>query len=246
MIQSLFGSSPASSEPNLLERLKAGIQKTRDGLMEKLEDAVSGRKEIDRTVLQRHTGRIDVTVRGEHDHGQVDAALLQHLLQLEAAHTLHLQVCEQTTAPARVVDGEEILRRGKHGGAQAFQRDEKTQRVANRRIVIDQKNRVLSHSQARSGNAGASIGRRSLKHAPPSVELRPKDSSPPPVASAVNGSTTLVQPPGSVNGGILNGKAISLPHPAYPPVARAAPFIPPIYNSPCRSIKTSALKSPRW
>ncbi len=51
MIQSLFGSSPASSEPNLLERLKAGIQKTRDGLMEKLEDAVSGRKEIDRTVL---------------------------------------------------------------------------------------------------------------------------------------------------------------------------------------------------
>src|SRR5712671_5893217 len=51
MILSLFGSSPASSEPNLLERLKAGIQKTRDGLMEKLEDAVSGRKEIDRTVL---------------------------------------------------------------------------------------------------------------------------------------------------------------------------------------------------
>src|SRR5882724_3235970 len=52
MIQSLFGSSPASSEPNLLERLKAGIQKTRDGVMEKLEDAVSGRKEIDREVLE--------------------------------------------------------------------------------------------------------------------------------------------------------------------------------------------------
>ena len=49
MIQSLFGSTPA--EPNLLERLKAGIQKTRDGLMEKLEDAVGGRKEIDREVL---------------------------------------------------------------------------------------------------------------------------------------------------------------------------------------------------
>ena len=49
MIQSLFG-SPAT-EPNLLERLKAGIQKTRAGLMEKLEDAVSGRKEIDASVL---------------------------------------------------------------------------------------------------------------------------------------------------------------------------------------------------
>jgi fused signal recognition particle receptor len=50
MIQSLFGSAPPS-EPNLLERLKAGIQKTRAGLMEKLEDAVSGRKEIDAAVL---------------------------------------------------------------------------------------------------------------------------------------------------------------------------------------------------
>jgi len=50
MIQSLFGSPPAR-EPNLLERLKAGIQKTRAGLMEKLEDAVSGRKEIDADVL---------------------------------------------------------------------------------------------------------------------------------------------------------------------------------------------------
>src|SRR6266849_6634529 len=52
MIQSLFGSSAAPSEPNLLERLKAGIQKTRTGLMEKLEDAVAGRKEIDADVLE--------------------------------------------------------------------------------------------------------------------------------------------------------------------------------------------------
>src|SRR5438445_11615234 len=52
MIQSLFGSSSAPAEPNLLERLKAGIQKTRTGLMEKLEDAVSGRKEIDAEVLE--------------------------------------------------------------------------------------------------------------------------------------------------------------------------------------------------
>jgi fused signal recognition particle receptor len=51
MIQTLFG-SPVPSEPNLLERLKAGIQKTRAGLMEKLEDAVSGRKEIDAGVLE--------------------------------------------------------------------------------------------------------------------------------------------------------------------------------------------------
>src|SRR6202051_3901153 len=51
MFQSIFG-SPPPSEPNLLDRLKAGVQKTRAGLMEKLEDAVSGRKEIDADVLE--------------------------------------------------------------------------------------------------------------------------------------------------------------------------------------------------
>src|ERR1700733_15021762 len=55
MFQSLFGSSPAPTPegngPSLLDRLKAGIQKTRAGLMEKLEDAVSGRKELDADVL---------------------------------------------------------------------------------------------------------------------------------------------------------------------------------------------------
>jgi fused signal recognition particle receptor len=51
MFKTLFGSAP-SKEPSLLERLKAGVQKTRAGLMEKLEDAVSGRKEINAEVLE--------------------------------------------------------------------------------------------------------------------------------------------------------------------------------------------------
>lgn len=49
--QTLFG-SPVKQEPGLLDRLKAGVQKTRSGLMEKLEDAVQGRKEIDADVLE--------------------------------------------------------------------------------------------------------------------------------------------------------------------------------------------------
>ncbi len=52
MFKSLFGDPPPAAQPSLLERLKAGIQKTRSGLMEKLEDAVSGRKEIDADVLE--------------------------------------------------------------------------------------------------------------------------------------------------------------------------------------------------
>ena len=56
MFKSLFGSTPEESpQPDgtsLLDRLKAGIQKTRAGLLEKIEDAVSGRKEIDADVLE--------------------------------------------------------------------------------------------------------------------------------------------------------------------------------------------------
>jgi fused signal recognition particle receptor len=58
MFKSLFGSTeptPSEAAPakvsSLLDRLKAGIQKTRAGLMEKIDDAISGRKEISPEVL---------------------------------------------------------------------------------------------------------------------------------------------------------------------------------------------------
>ena len=49
-IQTLFGSVP--TEPDLLDRLKAGIQKTRSGLVDRLEDVLSGKKEIDADLLE--------------------------------------------------------------------------------------------------------------------------------------------------------------------------------------------------
>jgi fused signal recognition particle receptor len=49
MIQTLFGSG--EREPNLLERLKQGIQKTRAGLVDKIEDTLQGKKEIDADLL---------------------------------------------------------------------------------------------------------------------------------------------------------------------------------------------------
>ena len=55
MLKSLFGASSGEEkqkQPSLLERLKAGVQKTRAGLMEKIEDAVQGRKTIDADVLE--------------------------------------------------------------------------------------------------------------------------------------------------------------------------------------------------
>jgi fused signal recognition particle receptor len=49
-IQTLFGSVP--TEPNLLDRLKAGIQKTRSGLVDRIEDVIAGKKEIDADLLE--------------------------------------------------------------------------------------------------------------------------------------------------------------------------------------------------
>ena len=48
-IQTLFGSVP--QEPTLLDRLKAGVEKTRAGLVDRIEDVISGRKEIDADLL---------------------------------------------------------------------------------------------------------------------------------------------------------------------------------------------------
>ncbi len=49
-IQTLFGSVP--QEPNLLDRLKAGIQKTRAGFVERVEDLIAGKKEISPELLE--------------------------------------------------------------------------------------------------------------------------------------------------------------------------------------------------
>ena len=57
-MQTLFGSgepeTPQSEAPklSLLERLKLGIQKTRAGLVDRIEDTLQGRKEIDSDLLE--------------------------------------------------------------------------------------------------------------------------------------------------------------------------------------------------
>ncbi len=93
MIQTLFGSVP--QEPDLLERLKAGIQKTRAGLMDRLEDALAGRKEIDADLLEeleytlitadigvRTTEEILERIRQRVDRHQVgDAGELKNLIR---------------------------------------------------------------------------------------------------------------------------------------------------------------------
>jgi fused signal recognition particle receptor len=99
MIQTLFGSGPR--EPNLLDRLKMGVQKTRAGLVSRLEDVLEGKKEIDADlldeleytlisadigvkttseILERIRQRVDRHLVG--DAGELRSLIREHLLEV--------------------------------------------------------------------------------------------------------------------------------------------------------------------
>jgi len=106
MIQTLFGS--VQEEPTLLERLKSGIQRTRAGLVARLEDALAGRKEIDAALLEELeytliAADIGVTTTGEileHIRQQVDRNLLGDARELRELIRDHLvEVLAATERP---------------------------------------------------------------------------------------------------------------------------------------------------
>src|SRR5438309_11496016 len=51
MIQTLFGSLEEQQKPSFLDRMKEAVSRTRENLAERIEDAVSFNKEIDRATL---------------------------------------------------------------------------------------------------------------------------------------------------------------------------------------------------
>ncbi len=117
MIQTLFGS--VEQEPTLLEKLKSGVQKTRAGLVNALEDALQGKKEIDADLLDeleytlisadigvRTTEEILERIReraSRHqlaDAGEVKGMIREHLLEI-------LEASER--APARVTEPPAVI-----------------------------------------------------------------------------------------------------------------------------------------
>src|SRR5262249_42457839 len=99
MIQTLFGS--VEQEPTLLERLKSGVEKTRAGLVTRLEDMLQGAKQIDadlldeleftligsdigvRTteeILERIRQRVDRKLVG--DATEIEGLIREHLLEI--------------------------------------------------------------------------------------------------------------------------------------------------------------------
>ncbi len=107
-------------KPSLLDRLKTGIPKTRAGFMEKLEDAISGRKEIDAQVLEeleyalitadigtRTTNEILERIRQRVERHQVgDSAELKSLIRehlLEILQATERPVPHVTEPPAVIM-----------------------------------------------------------------------------------------------------------------------------------------------
>ncbi len=112
MIQTLFGT--VEQEPSLLERLKAGVEKTRSGLVSALEDALEGKKKIDAGLLDeleftlisadigvRTTDEILERIRQRvarhqlNDAAELKGLIREHLLEILAA---------SERAPARVAE----------------------------------------------------------------------------------------------------------------------------------------------
>ncbi len=117
MIQTLFGT--VEQEPTLLEKLKSGVQKTREGLVSALEDAIQGRKEIDADLLDeleftlisadigvRTTEEILDRIRERvqrhqlNDAGELRGLIREHLLEILAA---------SERAPARVSEPPAVI-----------------------------------------------------------------------------------------------------------------------------------------
>jgi fused signal recognition particle receptor len=119
-IQTLFGS--VEQEPNLLERLKTGIQKTRSGLVDRIEDVLSGRKEIDadlleeleytlitadlgvhtvRDILERIRQRVDRKMAG--DAAEIRGLIREQLLEILRASETPLHTLSKPPAVLMVV-----------------------------------------------------------------------------------------------------------------------------------------------
>lgn len=117
-IQTLFGSIP--TEPTLLDRLRTGVQKTRSGLVDRLEDVFSGKKEIDaelleeleytlitadigvktvQEILDRIHDRIDRKMTG--DAAEIRGLIQEHMLEVLQASDTPIHVVR--TPPAVVM-----------------------------------------------------------------------------------------------------------------------------------------------
>jgi fused signal recognition particle receptor len=120
MLKSLFGGPgpEPGAQPNLLERLKAGIQKTRTGFVGAIEDTILGKKEIDADLLEELEYNLitaDVGVRTATDilesiRQKVDRKLVNDPNELRSLIREHLlNVLEGADRPWAEVDAPPVV-----------------------------------------------------------------------------------------------------------------------------------------
>jgi len=145
MIQTLFGS--VEQEPSLLERLKSGVQKTRAGLVTRLEDMLQGAKQIDADLLDeleftlissdigvRTTEEILDRIRERVDRSMVgDAAELEGLIR---EHLLEILQASERPMPRVAEPPAVILVVGVNGSGKTTTIGKLTQRFRNERRSV--------------------------------------------------------------------------------------------------------------
>jgi len=114
MIQTLFGPTPEKSG-GLFERLQQAVEKTRSGLVDRIEDLVQGRKEIDAGLLDELEIALigaDIGVRTATEildavRDKVSRRQLDNAVELKTQIRQHLlEILMSADRPARSVDGE--------------------------------------------------------------------------------------------------------------------------------------------
>ncbi len=109
-IQTLFGTIP--TEPTLYDRLKAGVEKTRSGLVDRIEDVLAGKREIDADLLEELEYTLitaDLGVRTVQEildrlHERVDRRLTGDAAEVKEIIRAHLlEVLQASETPMRTV-----------------------------------------------------------------------------------------------------------------------------------------------
>ena len=114
MIQTLFGSTPQKSG-GLFERLQQAVEKTRSGLVDRIEDLVQGQKEIDAdlldglemTLISADIGARTATEILDAVRDKVHRRQLSDAVELKAQIRQHLlEILVSADRPVQAVDGE--------------------------------------------------------------------------------------------------------------------------------------------
>jgi fused signal recognition particle receptor len=119
MIQTLFGSLDEQQKPSFLDRMKEAVTRTRENLTERIEEAVSFNKEIDRNTLDDLEGTLlgaDLGTTTAHEvldklREKADRKQIKSLDELKRLLKEELLAILNTAnqQPPRTVDGPEVI-----------------------------------------------------------------------------------------------------------------------------------------